>query len=78
MGYSKYMLGTEEVQHITRKCMELIENEPGEPVAFAIVDDAGDIVSCLRMNGAKPFQLELSVCKAFTASIGELKSSDFG
>jgi uncharacterized protein GlcG (DUF336 family) len=78
MGYNKFLIGVEESQSLLRFCMEHIKKEPGEPVAVAIVDDAGNLVSCLRMDSAKPFQLELAICKAFTASIGEISSSEFG
>lgn len=78
MGYRKYVIGAEEAEALIRHCRKQADDEPGEPVAIAVVDDAGEVVSCLRMDSAKPFQLELAMCKAYTASIGELSSSAFG
>ena len=78
MGYEKYMISAREAQSALATCMDQVEAEPGDPVAVAIVDDAGNLVSCLRMDGAKPYQLKLAISKAFTASIGELTSSEFG
>ena len=78
MGYRKYVLNLKEAKAIAERCLQEVLETSGEPVAISIVDDAGAPVYCLRMDEVRPLCLELAECKAYTAAIGELCTSEFG
>src|SRR5215469_9881478 len=49
----------------------------GFPSAIAIVDDHGDIVAALRMDGCRPRWMRASLRKAYTAAVWDRDTSEF-
>jgi uncharacterized protein GlcG (DUF336 family) len=49
---------------VQRKAVEL-----GKPITVAVVDAGGFVVSCERMDGARPLQPSIATAKAYTAAI---------
>ena len=58
----------EEAQRAIAAVLEEAERE-GRPVAVAVVDANGDLISCARMDGAHARVLRFAVRKAYTAAV---------
>jgi len=61
-------LGLEEAQRAIAAVLEEAKRE-GRPVAVAVVDANGDVISCARMDGAHARVLRFAVRKAYTAAV---------
>ena len=64
----KMSLGLEEAQRAIAAIFEQAEKE-GRPLAAAITDNNGDLISCARMDGAHARVLQHAIRKAHTAAI---------
>lgn len=49
----------------------------GFPSAIVIVDDHGDIVAALRMDGCRPRWMRASIRKAYTAAVWDRDTTEF-
>ena len=43
------------------------ETKPGRPMSVAVLDEAGVLVCCNRMDGASPLTVRMAINKAYTA-----------
>lgn len=43
--------------------------QDGKPMAIAVADNHGDLICCLRMDGAAPRVLRHAIRKAYTAAV---------
>jgi len=50
---------------------------PGQPVAIAMVDEAGDIIGYARMDNCRKFPQRLAIKKAYTAALRGVDSQAF-
>lgn len=51
--------------------------EAGFPSAIVIVDDHGDIIAALRMDGCRPRWMRASIRKAYTAAVWDRDTTEF-
>lgn len=51
--------------------------EAGFPSAIAVVDDHGDLIAALAMNGCRPRWMRASLRKAYTAAVWDRDTSIF-
>lgn len=51
--------------------------QAGNPSAIAIVDDHGDLLAALRMDGCRPRWMRASLRKAYTAAVWDRDTSEF-
>jgi glc operon protein GlcG len=49
----------------------------GFPSAIAIVDDHGDLIAALRMDGCRPRWMRASIRKAYTAGVWDRDTTEF-
>ena len=66
--YDKKVLGLAEAQVAIKAIIEEASKEPSRPMAIAIADDSGNLVSFVRMDGARPRLGEMAIKKAYTSS----------
>lgn len=61
-------LGLEEAQRAVAAVLEEAASD-GRPMAVAVVDDHGVLISCARMDGAPERVLRFAIRKAYTAAV---------
>ena len=64
----KKVLGLAEAQVATQAIIEEASKDPSRPMAVAVADDRGDVISFVRMDGARPRLCEMAIKKAYTSS----------
>ena len=61
-------INLEEAKGISDVMFKFVsETKPGRPMSFAVVDGAGAIICCHRMDGASPLTVRMAINKAYTA-----------
>ncbi|MBM3942471.1 MAG: heme-binding protein [SAR202 cluster bacterium] len=73
--YNKPMLSLEQTQKAMQAMIEKCTKEPNRPVAIAIVDDQGALLSYARMDGCRANPQTFAIRKAYTAA---MSGSDSG
>ncbi len=66
--YTKSMLSLDQVQRALAAMLERVTRQPDQPVAIAIVDDGGNLISYARMDQCRPIPQRMAVRKAYTAA----------
>jgi len=67
--YSKPMLSLDQVQRAMTAMLEKATQQPNQPVAIAIVDDVGNLISYARMDRCRSIPQRMAVRKAYTAAL---------
>jgi glc operon protein GlcG len=67
--YQKPMLSLEQTQKAMTAMISKATQEPNRPVAIAIVDDTGSLLSYARMDGCRTNPQTFAVRKAYTAAL---------
>jgi uncharacterized protein GlcG (DUF336 family) len=68
--YTKSVLGVEQCQAaITAMIAEFNKDTTRRPIAMAIVDDRGDLLSYARTDGCRPNAAKNAIKKAYTAAL---------
>ena len=67
--YNKPMLSLDQVQRAMAAMLEKATQQPNQPVAIAIVDDGGSLVSYARMDRCRAIPQRMAVRKAYTAAL---------
>lgn len=67
--YNKPTLDLAQTQAAMAAMLEEGAKIPDEPVAIAIVDDAGDIVSYAVMDNTRKFSQRIAINKAYTSAL---------
>jgi uncharacterized protein GlcG (DUF336 family) len=67
--YNKPILSLEQVQRAMAAMLERAAREPERPVAIAIVDDTGNLLSYARMDRCRLIPQRLATRKAYTAAL---------
>ena len=76
--YTKSVLGIDQCQGaITAMLAEFKKDPTNLPVAMAIVDDKGDLISFARTDGARPELVRNCVKKAYTAAYTGLSTEEY-
>ncbi len=73
--YSKPMLSLEQTQNAINAMIAKAAQEPDRPVAMAIVDDAGSLLSYARMDNCRPNPQTFAIRKAYTAALSGVDSA---
>ena len=74
--YSKPMLSLDQTQKAMQAMIEKATREPDRPVAMAIVDDAGNLLSYSRMDNCRPNPQTFAIRKAYTSAMSGQNSAD--
>jgi uncharacterized protein GlcG (DUF336 family) len=75
--YSKSVLSLEQTQKAMQAMIQKATQEPDRPVAMAIVDDAGNLVSYARMDKCRPNPQTFAIRKAYTSAMSGVNSADY-
>ena len=67
--YNKPALSLDQVQRAMAAMVEQATQKPDQPVAIAIVDDVGTLVSYARMDRCRAIPQRMAVRKAYTAAL---------
>ncbi len=67
--YTKPMLSLDQVQRALAAMLERATRQPDQPIAIAIVDDVGNLISYARMDQCRPIPQRMAVRKAYTAAL---------
>ena len=75
--YTKPMLSLDQTQKAMQAMIQKATQEPGRPVAMAIVDDAGNLLSYARMDNCRPNPQTFAIRKAYTSAMSGVNSADY-
>ncbi len=75
--YQKHMLSLEQTRKAMNAMLDKASREPNRPVAIAIVDDAGNMLSYARMDNCRTNPQTFAVRKAYTAAMSGQNSADY-
>ena len=75
--YEKPMLSLEQTQRAIQAMIEKATQEPNRPVAMAIVDDAGNLLSYARMDNCRTNPQTFAIRKAYTAALSGQNSGAY-
>ena len=67
--YDKPMLSIDQVQRAMAAMLEHALQKPEQPVAIAVVDDVGNMISYTRMDRCRAIPQRMAVRKAYTAAL---------
>jgi uncharacterized protein GlcG (DUF336 family) len=67
--YDKPMLSLDQVQKAMAAMLEVVTKKPDQPVAIAIVDDLGNLISYARMDRCRVIPQRLAIRKAYTSAL---------
>ena len=71
----RYAFSIEQALEAVRRALEKASEEAERPVAVAVVDDRGDLVSFARMDNAAPICTPIAINKACTAALAMLDTA---
>ena len=75
--YNKPMLSLEQTQTAIQAMIQKATQAPDRPVAMAIVDDAGNLLSYARMDKCRPNPQTFAIRKAYTSAMSGVNSADY-
>ena len=75
--YDKSMLSLDQVQKAMSVMLAKANEEPDQPLAIAIVDDVGDLVSYARMDRCRKIPQRMALRKAYTCALSGQDSKDY-
>ena len=75
--YDKPMLSLDQVQRAMSTMMAKANEEPDQPLAIAIVDDAGDLITYAKMDRCRKIPQRMAVRKAYTCALTGQDSKDY-
>jgi glc operon protein GlcG len=76
--YEKPVLSLDQVQKSITAMLEKATQEPDRPVAIAIVDDLGNLLSYARMDRCRVIPQRLAIRKAYTAALSGQDTVAYG
>ncbi len=75
--YEKHVLSLDQTQRAMKAMLDKATREPDRPVAIAIVDDAGNMLTYARMDRCRTNPQTFAVRKAYTAAMSGQNSHDY-
>ena len=75
--YNKPMLSLEQTQKAMTAMIGKATQEPGRPVAMAIVDDAGNLLGYARMDNCRTNPQSFAIRKAYTSALSGQDSAAY-
>ena len=75
--YSKPMLSLDQTQRAMSAMIAKAAQEPDRPVAMAIVDDEGNLLSYARMDNCRPNPQTFAIRKAYTSALSGVDSAAY-
>src|SRR5215471_5707444 len=78
MAYQKNVLSLDDARRAMERMLQEALKAPNRPVAIAICDDQGELVTFARMDKCAPLPLTVARKKAYTAARTRSDSKAFG
>jgi cob(I)alamin adenosyltransferase len=75
--YEKAMLSLDQIQEAMSAMLAKASGEPDRPVAIAIVDDVGDLISYTRMDRCRKIPQRMAIRKAYTCALSGQDSKEY-
>ncbi|HCL25499.1 MAG TPA: hypothetical protein DHW65_04025, partial [Dehalococcoidia bacterium] len=75
--YDKPMLGLGQAQDAIAAILAAANKEPDRPLAIAIVDDTGSMISYARMDRFRELPKRMALRKAYTCALSGQDSKDY-
>ena len=75
--YNKPMLSLDQTQRAMSAMIAKATQEPDRPVAMAIVDDEGNLLSYARMDNCRPNPQTFAIRKAYTSALSGVDSAAY-
>ncbi len=75
--YDKPMLSLEQTQRAMNAMLAKAQEEPDRPLAIAIVDDLGNLLSYARMDRCRVTPQRMAIRKAYTCALSGQDSKDY-
>ncbi len=75
--YNKPMLSQEQVQKAMTAMLNKANQEPERPLAIAVTDDQGKLISYARMDNCRATPQRMAISKAYTSSLSGANSLDY-
>ena len=75
--YDKPMLGLSQAQDAIAAILVEANKEPDRPLAIAIVDDTGSMISYGRMDRCREVPKRMAIRKAYTCALSGQDSKDY-
>ncbi len=75
--YNKSVLSLDQTQKAMQAMIQKATQEPDRPVAMAIVDDAGNLVSYAKMDKCRPNPQTFAIRKAYTSAMSGVNSAEY-
>ena len=75
--YDKPMLGLDQAQDAIAAILAEANKEPDRPLAIAIVDDTGSMISYGRMDRCREVPKRMAIRKAYTCALSGQDSKDY-
>lgn len=76
--YEKSVLSLDQVQTSITAMLDKAKQEPDRPVAIAIVDELGNLLSYVRMDWCRVIPQRLAIRKAYTAALSGQDTVAYG
>ena len=67
--YDKPMLSLDQVRRAMDAMLELATKSPDQPLAIAIVDDQGGLISYMKMDQCRVIPQRMAIRKAYTCAV---------
>lgn len=75
--YDKPMLSLNQIQSAMNTMLAKANEEPDRPLAIAVVDDVGDLISYARMDRCRKIPQRMAIRKAYTCALSGQDSKDY-
>ena len=75
--YDKPMLSLDQVQRAMSMMLAKANEEPDQPLAIAVVDDVGDLISYALTDRCRKIPQRMAVRKAYTCALTGQNSKDY-
>lgn len=75
--YDMKVLGLEEVQKAVETMIKEVSKQI-RPASITVVDKVGDLIMLVRTDGARPYNNEMSIRKAYTSARAQRDTSVIG
>jgi len=75
--FDKPMLSLDQIQKAMNVMMAKATEDSDRPLAIAIVDDVGDLISYVRMDRCRKIPQRMAIRKAYTCALSGQDSKDY-
>ena len=75
--YQKPTLSLSQIRSAMNAMLDKAQQEPDRPLAIAVVDDGGKMLSYARMDNCRALPQRMAISKAYTSAMSGADSNDY-